>query len=40
VTVWRIVGYDWLGYPQFTPGGFCTVDFDANGKMRDIIRGE
>jgi hypothetical protein len=40
VTVWRIAGYDWQGHPEFTPGGFCTVPIDTDGRVYEIMPGE
>ena len=40
VHVWWIIGYDWQGHPRITPGGFCTVPIDTDGRVYEIILGE
>ncbi len=39
VIVWRIMGYDANGKPQFTPGGHRFIDIDPMGKVTNYGRG-
>ena len=34
ITVWHVMGYDWLGHPEFVPGGHTDVELD---KMLRVV---